>query len=93
MREHATRRVGLHPRPGVATSWPPPLPMPADLLPPATVVGGLSLARSLESLLLSSSAVSCSGAEVKCHAIIDVLGAPARRVCTLCLAVLGIPSS
>ena len=69
MREHATRQVGLHPRPGVVFSWPPPLPMPAGLSPPATVVGDLLLARFLGSLQLSFSAVSCSGAKVECHAV------------------------
>ena len=69
MREHVTRRDGLHPRPDVAVFWPHPLPMPADLSPPATVVGGLSLAHSLDSLLLVLLAVSCSGVEVECHVV------------------------
>ena len=69
MREHAARRVGLHPKPGVAASWPPPLPMPVGLSSPANVVGGLTFAHSLGSLLLAFSAVSCSGAKVECHAV------------------------
>ena len=69
MRERATRRVGRHPKPDVATPWLPPLPMPADSSPSATVVGDLSSARSLGSLLLAFSVVSCLGVGVRCHAV------------------------
>ena len=68
MRERATRRVGRHPSPVVVTSWPPPLSMPADLSPAATVVADSSSARSLGSLPLVFSVVSCLGAEFRCHA-------------------------
>ena len=80
MRERATRRVGRHPNPDVATPWLPPLPMPADLSPAATVVGDSSSARSLGSLPLVFSVVSCLGAGVRCHAVsscrISPFGAP-----------------
>ena len=69
MRERATRRVGRHPRPEVATPWFPPLPMPADLSPSATVVGDSSSARSLDSLPLAFSVASCLGVEVRCLAV------------------------
>ena len=78
MRERATRRVGRHPRPVVAIPWFPPLPKPADSSPSATVVGDSSSARSLSSLPLVFSVVSCLGVEVRCHAV------SSRCTCPFC---------